>query len=54
MVDVVVPPQVASTNGSDNNMGCASTIECIAEKGGVNTHHLIAHTCTSTIDIYET
>ena len=29
MVDVVVPPQVASTNGSDDNMGCASTIECI-------------------------
>ena len=29
IVDVVVPPQVASTNGSDDNMGCASTIECI-------------------------
>ena len=27
MVDVVVPPQVASINGSDDNMGCASTIE---------------------------
>ena len=27
MVDVVVPPRVASINGSDDNMGCASTIE---------------------------
>ena len=26
MVDVVVPPQVASINGSDSNMGCGSTI----------------------------
>ena len=26
IVDVVVPPQVASTNGSDDNMGCASTL----------------------------